>query len=523
MTISRMSGETAVATPETSCPGVSVVIVCFNQAQYLGAAIESVLDQHQTAAEVIVIDDGSSDETCAVASAYPQVRYVHQSNRGLAAARNHGLRVATGTYVTFLDADDRLLPNALQDGLKCFNEHPDSAFVYGGFRNIFSDGSPAPSPTPNPVESDHYRHLLEGNFIGMHGTVLYRRNIIESAGGFREDLRACEDYELYLRIARRHALHGYSAIVAEYRQHDFNMSRDYSFMLNSVLKVLALERTKVRGRAHRNAARTGVRVWKDYYGTLLLEQWQTERSLKGLLKIARLWPSGVIRKVVGGLTRRFRRRRVDFGSLRKLEPFSRCFGFDRGQPIDRYYIESFLSSHAVDIRGHALEIGDDTYSRRFGGGRVTRQEVLHVVPGHPAATIIADLADAPYLASDDFHCIVLTQTLHYIFDVRSAIATVHRILKPGGVVLATVPGISSICRDQQDKQSDCWRFTAASARRLFTAQFGERNVEVRTYGNVLAAVAFLEGLAVEDLKHHELDHHDPDYQVTIAVRAVKTE
>jgi SAM-dependent methyltransferase len=200
---------------------------------------------------------------------------------------------------------------------------------------------------------------------------------------------------------------------------------------------------------------------------------------------------------------------------------SRQFGFDRGLPIDRYYIESFLTESAGTIGGVVLEIGDDSYSRRFGGKRITRQDVLHVVPGHPGATIIADLGDALEIPSSRFDCIILTQTMHYIFDLRAAAATLYRILKPGGTLLATLPGISPVCRDQHDKNSDCWRFTAASAATLFAMDFGAANVRVRTYGNVLTAVAFLEGLCAGDLRPYELDHHDPDYQVTIAVNARK--
>jgi SAM-dependent methyltransferase len=175
----------------------------------------------------------------------------------------------------------------------------------------------------------------------------------------------------------------------------------------------------------------------------------------------------------------------------------------------------------MDVQGHVLEVGDDAYSRRFGGERVKRQDVLHIVPGFPGATIVADLAHGATLPSNCFDCVILTQTLHYIFDLKAAVETLHRVLKPGGVLLATLPGISAICRDQDDQESDCWRFTTVSAGRLFSNRFGEHNVAVRSFGNVLAAISFLEGLAVEDVTLRELDQFDPDYQVTVAVRARK--
>ncbi len=499
---------------------VTIVIVCFNQARYLGEAIESALKQTWQAQEIIIVDDGSTDHTRQVAIAYP-VRYVYQRNRGLAAARNRGLDAASSFYVTFLDADDRLLPNAVKDGIECFCAHRGSAFVYGAFRDVDMYGTPAPALPPSNITSDHFRNLLQGNFIGMHGTVMYRRDILKEAGGFDTSLKACEDYELYLRIAREHEVQGHPAIVAEYRKHASNMSRDSGLMLKSVLRVLAMQRRFIREPLGFEAYRNGVRVWREYYGSLLLERWRAEPTLRNLIIAARAWPAGVAKRIAGFVAHRLRLVPVRFGSLRRMEPFSRRFGFERGKPIDRHYIDAFLSDWANDVHGHVLEVGDDAYSRSLGARRVVRQEVLHVVPGYPGATIIADLANAPELRADDFDCVILTQTLHYVFDVRAAVATLHRILRPGGVVLATLPGVGAICRDQEDKESDCWRFTVASGRRLFAHEFGEENVFVRSYGNVLAAISFLEGLAAEDLRMSELDYHDADYQVTIAVRAVK--
>ena len=136
--------------------------------------------------------------------------------------------------------------------------------------------------------------------------------------------------------------------------------------------------------------------------------------------------------------------RVGFGHLRRLTLVSRKFGYDRGQPIDRYYIENFLGCQAKDIKGRVLEIKDDTYSRRYGGSRVEVSDVLDILEDNPWATVVADLTHAPHVPSDTFDCILCTQTLHLIYDVRSAISTLHRILKPGGVLLVTVPGISQI-------------------------------------------------------------------------------
>ena len=214
--------------------------------------------------------------------------------------------------------------------------------------------------------------------------------------------------------------------------------------------------------------------------------------------------------------------RVHFGNLRRITPISGEFGLDRGRAIDRYYIETFLSRHVADIRGHVLEIGDNRYTQKFGGARVTRSDVLHVYPGNSSATLVADLANAGDIPADSFDCIILTQTLQFIYDARAAMNHLHRILKPDGRLLVTLPGISQISRYDMDRWGDFWRFTTLSGRRLFEEKFAAGSVTVETYGNVLAAIAFLEGLALEELQPEELDYSDHDYQLVIAIRAVKT-
>ena len=211
---------------------------------------------------------------------------------------------------------------------------------------------------------------------------------------------------------------------------------------------------------------------------------------------------------------------VQFGGMRRLTPISRQYGFDRGRPIDRYYIENFLARYASDVRGRTLEIGDDAYTRRFGSDRVTRRDVLHVSLDHPGATIVGDLASADHIASDVFDCVILTQTLHLVYDVRAALATVHRILRPGGVLLATFPGLTQIA-DPEWKRSWYWGLTTLSARRLIAETFPRADVHVESWGNVLAAIAFLHGLADQELRVDELDYQDPQYELLITLRAAK--
>lgn len=202
-------------------------------------------------------------------------------------------------------------------------------------------------------------------------------------------------------------------------------------------------------------------------------------------------------------------------------PASRTFGFDRGQPVDRYYIEDFLYRYQDDIRGRILEVGGSEYTRTYGNGRVIQSDVLHAEAGNPQATFVGNLATGEGIPDQAFDCMILTQTFPFIYDMNGAVIHSYSKLKAGGVLLATFPGISQISRFDMDRWGDYWRFTDASVRRLFGDVFGDNNIEVQTRGNVLAACAFLHGLASRELTRQELEYTDRDYQVLITLRALK--
>jgi SAM-dependent methyltransferase len=202
-------------------------------------------------------------------------------------------------------------------------------------------------------------------------------------------------------------------------------------------------------------------------------------------------------------------------------PASRKFAFDRGTPIDRYFIERFLAAHAAEIRGRVLEIEARGYTLQYGGNRVTRSDVLHAVPGNPEATIIGDLGTGKGLVWGVYDCLLLTQTLHVIYDIHAVVKNLHRMLKPGGVALVSIPGISQISRYDAERWGDFWRLTPDSARRLFAEAFPEAGVSVETSGNVRLAAAYLYGLAAEEVAPAALGEVDPDYPLVICVRAVK--
>lgn len=212
--------------------------------------------------------------------------------------------------------------------------------------------------------------------------------------------------------------------------------------------------------------------------------------------------------------------RVDWGGLRRTTPISADFGFDRGSPIDRHYIEQFLSMHAGDVAGRVLEVKDAGYTRRLGGGRVTQSDVLDIDASNPNATIVTDLNDARELPTAAFDCIVLTQVLPFVYDVRAALRDLHRSLKPGGVILITVPGITPIAHAELG-HTWFWSFSQRAIERLVAEHFPERSITSTVYGNVLAATAFLHGVAFEEVTSEDLKPTDPNYQVIVGVRAMK--
>ncbi|WP_425291079.1 class I SAM-dependent methyltransferase [Spirosoma linguale] len=211
---------------------------------------------------------------------------------------------------------------------------------------------------------------------------------------------------------------------------------------------------------------------------------------------------------------------VQFGDFNRTTPFSTQFGYDRGGPVDRYYIENFLQQQAGCIKGRVLEIGDNEYTLRFGGQQVTKSDVLHIHSNNPVATIVGDLSDAPHIPDNSFDCIVLTQTLHLIYNAKDALKTCERILKPGGILLLTSPGISQIASDEW-QSTWFWSFTSTSMRRMLAEVFPVTAIDIEQHGNVFVATSFLYGVGVSEVTKEQLAAKDPNYPVIITVKAVK--
>ena len=282
-------------------PTVSVVIPCFNQGHFLADAIDSVRGQSFQAAELIVVDDGSTDQTRTVARRYADVRYLSQPNFGLARARNRGTRAARGEFLVFLDADDRLRPGALQAGIREVEAHPSAALVYGRGQRIDEAGRPLPTSAPEPLGSDAYEGLLRRNPIWTPALAMFRREICGGALQFNPAVDASADYDLYLRLSRRHPLHGHTEIVADYRQHRGSISRNATLMLSTTLRVSHAQRRHLDTPRRERAYRDGLQNWRALYGDQVVDQlradWRDVRRWPALAAplavLLRHYPAGV--------------------------------------------------------------------------------------------------------------------------------------------------------------------------------------------------------------------------------------
>ena len=543
-------------------PSVSVVICFLDAERFLREAIESVFAQGFDDWELLLVDDGSRDGSPRIARDAAAERpgrvrlFEHpgRENRGISASRNRGLAEARGRYVAFLDADDVWLPEKLARQVALLDAHPEVAMTYGATRRWHGwTGRPADArrdlvyplfvPDRTVVQPQELLTLyLEtgGAAVPGIGSLLVRRDAAKAAGGFDDRFRGVfEDQVFYARIGLRFPVLVTDDCTALYRQHGDSCcagaleSGEYDPFLPNEGRGRYLhwlrEQVALQGCEDPALLRALRRELRPYRKGVLGWPW---RRLPWLVHRAKRALKELARRVIPAAALRFAKAKlrgrvwvpppgwVRLGSLRRLEPLSACYGYDRGLPVDRHYIEAFLAAHADDLRGRTLEVGDDGYTRRFGGSRVERRDVLHVDPEAPGATVIADLATADHVPAESFDCIVLTQTLQLIYDLPAAIATLHRILRPGGVVLATVPGISQIADDDWCA-TWYWAFTPLSARRLFATAFAPEDVRVEAHGNVLAATAFLHGMAAGELRADELAHRDASYPLLITVRAVK--
>jgi glycosyltransferase involved in cell wall biosynthesis len=287
---------------------VGVIIPTHNHARFLGQAISSVLAQTRPADEIIVIDDGSTDHPEAVVYKYSGVQLIQQENLGKSAARNAGLRSSLSSHVVFLDADDRLLPHALEMGLKWAAKHPECAFIYGAHRDVTEGGDVLKDYHYSPISGDHHLDFSRRNLVRMQASVVFRRDCLMAIGGFDETLELAEDYDLYLRLARDYSVASHPSIVAEYRRHGRNASDDVKKMLKATLTVIDRHEARIKPNSlDRDGLQDGRRIWREHYTWMLVEAsylaWPSYRAVALFAQAMATSPSTVIRALKGYLHR----------------------------------------------------------------------------------------------------------------------------------------------------------------------------------------------------------------------------
>lgn len=532
-------------------PLVSVIMIFLDAEKYIEEAIESIFAQTYLNWELLLCDDGSTDGSTKIALRYAErfpdrVRYLEHEgheNRGMSATRNLGINHAKGEYIGWLDADDVWFPQTLQRQVETIREHPEARMVYGRCqywyswtgknedyqRDFIEDVGVPPDTLLQPPKL--LLHILQDDtYIPAIG-VLVRRTVLEEIGGFEESLGdEYEDSTMYVKIGLRWPVFVSGECWYRYRQHE-----------DSCCAQIA----RLPGRWY--SARVAYLIWVSDY--LLGQGYDNGEVWQVVQDQIRAGKAGLRRRTVRRaveLTRQMAERTlpecfrnplavhwygrdgtpppgwVHFGGLRRLTPIGRLFGRNRGQPIDRYYTEQFIAAHASDLRDRVLEVDSPAFTHKFGRDRVTHSNVLCARASNPYFTLIGDVCSGDGIPGDAFDCIILTHVLAFVWDFQAAIAQVTRALKPGGVLLVTLPGSSHISRHEIDSAVEIRRFTSCSVRQLFKEHFDSDHLEIKGYGNVLTAVALLHGLAAEELSPGELDYHDPNYEMIITVRAVKT-
>lgn len=504
------------ATPADPGGAIAVIIPCFNLGRTVIEAVDSACAQTRPPAEIIVVDDGSTDlhTQQVMASLHrPGLRIVMAPHGGAGRARNHGAAISTAPYLLFLDADDALEPAYLEIAGAILDTSPELDFVSTAMRAF---GEAAYLWTPPPPELS--AALTRGT---IPITALCRRRVWQTVGGFDETLPASMDLDFWIS-ALEAGFHG--CVVPEPLL--LRRVRSESLHHGAVTRGAYTEVLKTILEKHRAAIeRIGpsLLIEKDMF----LEQQRSDRLRLSARSEALHTELRMLDEEIGRVRSRLRERGaavVDLSDYPALQPVSPVWGADRGRPVDRYYIERFLSDSHEDIRGRVLEIKDSAYARMFAVAPITACEVLDVVPDNPEATIVADLTCADDVPTASFDCFILTQTLHIIYDVRAALDHAHRVLKPGGVLLATLPAVSRINYENGGLDGgDYWRFTGANLHRLFENAFPGGHVDIRPAGNLRACIAFLYGLTTDDLLESELEAVDTARPLLFCVRAVKAD
>jgi peptidoglycan/xylan/chitin deacetylase (PgdA/CDA1 family)/glycosyltransferase involved in cell wall biosynthesis/SAM-dependent methyltransferase len=493
---------------------IAVIVLCFNQGRTIEKAVDSALSQTRTPAEIVLIDDGSTDiltiQTIA-ALRRPGLRVVRIENRGTAGARNYGARLTSSNYLVFLDGDDILERTYFEKAGTLLDTRPELG-VIACTLHAFEGADYVWTPPPF--------NFVDGFARGTPPvTSMIRRTVFDSVGGFDESFGLFEVLDFWLSVLEQgHKAEMIAEPMLKYRVR--TLSNYYSIIQPEIW----LERRNAIMAKHRKTIEQHGLPILYSIETFILEQRKYHQDLEEKKKTLEREIEDLNSHIneLGHSLKKIGEPIIDWGDFDHPEPLSTFWGIERGAPIDRYYINKFLDKNRMDIHGHVIEIKDGGYTYRYGDNRVETCDVLDINSANKSATIIADLSRADCIPPDMFDCFILTQTIHIIYDVKRALAHAYRILKPGGILLCTLPSTCRVnCEDGGLDAGDYWRFTEASVRRIFAEIFPPEAFEVSVKGNVKACVAFLEGLAAEEVAPGMLDHTDPWHPLLFCVRGVK--
>jgi glycosyltransferase involved in cell wall biosynthesis/SAM-dependent methyltransferase len=534
-------------------PLVSAIMIFHQAERFMDEAIASVCAQTWRNWELLLVDDGSTDGSAAIARRWAErhpdrircFEHPGRQNLGMSASRNVGVGHARGDYVAFLDADDVWLPHKLAMQVGILEAHPDVAMVYGPSEYWYGW-----SGRPEDARRDHYGEVglapdtiveppglltmaLENEGGTMPGicSLLVRREAFAQIGAFEKEFRgAYEDQVFLAKMFLQTRIFVTGTCSDRYRQHDGSCCatalrtglyhpelphparETYLAWLRGYLAHEGVIDPSLLAALGRNL------LPYDHpllYGSKMRLRYAGRLTRRGLVRalesvlpaplyraLRRRWEGGQWVPPVG---------LVRFGSFRRRAPIGRARGAERGTTIDRHYVREFLARHADDLQGDVLELGAHD---------LFRDARAHGVTGHTTLplddTTRFRLSQLP---EGRFDCVVASHVLDRVYDVRPFVKALHRVLKPGGVLLATLPGVGNVGPDTV--HDSYWSFTPLAAQTLFEETFPSLKLAVEPCGNVLVATASLHGLAAEELRARELEYRDATYAVVVGVRAVK--
>ncbi len=495
---------------------VAAVVRCADLVRHIYATLASLEQQEEASGEIVIVTDDATPEAArswlARLAADRGLALAHASGTAPGSVRNTGIRATQSPFIVCLDAGDRL-NRSFNATLAERLESNTSLDVVTSSIQVLGPGGRQQVVTPPGVDLD----ALIASTDAIHDASMFRRTAWVALQGFDEALPVLDAYEFWLRLlvaGRGSALVDRPLLVRALREdamyrRAWDPARHVAALKAVLEKHAALFARNPAAVLYAKEAR--IQTLAQIYQDAVTRRDAGVRELDSLRARATQLRYSIPAD---------EQHTVDFGDLRRTSPVARDWGYERGTPIDRYYIERFLDEHAADIQGAVLEIQEPDYTNRFGGSRVAKSDVLDLDSTNPRATVISDLRSANNVQSNTYDCVILTQTVHVIDDMPAALSECARILKPGGVLLATLPSASRVCLEY-GHDGDFWRVTEAGARHLFSTAFPPDALDVQAHGNVLVNAAFLYGLGCHELSAADFEPVDPYFPLLVSVRAQK--